>query len=150
VIGLQPTPKAVEQQIERMHKAGASYSHIVNTSTDNLYGTFMFYPKPSDTNWVLSASQSTVSSRNTVTLTAMVTADPHVPAVPTGTVTFYDGCTVLGTANVNTATGAVSLTATLPAISGPQTTGQHTIQAIYGGDMNFFHNNSNQVVVMVQ
>ncbi|MGA9128717.1 MAG: tyrosine-type recombinase/integrase [Terracidiphilus sp.] len=32
VIGLQPTPKAVEQQIERMHKAGASYSHIVNTS----------------------------------------------------------------------------------------------------------------------
>jgi len=25
VIGLQPTPKAVEQQIERMHKAGASY-----------------------------------------------------------------------------------------------------------------------------
>jgi site-specific recombinase XerD len=32
VIGLEPTPKAVEQQIERMHKAGASYSHIVNTS----------------------------------------------------------------------------------------------------------------------
>jgi integrase/recombinase XerD len=32
VIGLQPTPKAVEQYIERMHKAGASYSHIVNTS----------------------------------------------------------------------------------------------------------------------
>jgi len=32
VIGFEPTPKAVEQQIERMHKAGASYSHIVNTS----------------------------------------------------------------------------------------------------------------------
>ena len=32
VIGLEPTPKAIEQQIERMHKAGASYSHIVNTS----------------------------------------------------------------------------------------------------------------------
>jgi site-specific recombinase XerD len=31
-IGLLPTPKAVEQQIERMHRAGASYSHIVNTS----------------------------------------------------------------------------------------------------------------------
>jgi hypothetical protein len=118
--------------------------------TDNLYGTFMFYPKPSDTNWVLSASRSTVSFGNTVTLTVMVTADPHVPAVPTGTVTFYDGCTVLGTAIVNTATGSVSLTATLPAINGPQTTGQHTIQAIYGGDMNFFHNNSNQVVVTVQ
>ncbi len=32
VIGLQPTPKAIEQHIERMHKAEASYSHIVNTS----------------------------------------------------------------------------------------------------------------------
>ena len=32
VIGLEPTPKAIEQHIERMHKAGASYSHIVNTS----------------------------------------------------------------------------------------------------------------------
>jgi hypothetical protein len=118
--------------------------------TDNLYGTFMFYPKPSDTNWVLSSSQSTVGSGNTVTLTAMVTADPHVAAVPTGTVTFYDGCTVLGTANVNTTTGQVSLPVTLPAINGPQTTGQHTIQAIYGGDLNFYHNNSNQVVVTVQ
>jgi hypothetical protein len=118
--------------------------------TDNLYGTFMFYPKPSDTNWVLSSSQSTVSSGSTVTLTAMVTADPHVAAVPTGPVTFYDGCTVLGSAMVNSATGAVSLPVTLPATNGPQTTGQHTIQVIYGGDMNFFHNNSNQVVVVVQ
>jgi integrase len=32
VIGLQSTPKAVELYIERMHKAGASYSHIVSTS----------------------------------------------------------------------------------------------------------------------
>jgi hypothetical protein len=113
--------------------------------TDNLYGTFMFYPKPSDTNWVLSSSQSTVSSGSPVTLTVLVTADPHVAAVPTGTVTFYDGCTILGTANVNATTGTVSITAALP-----QTTGPHTIQAIYGGDTNFFHNNSNQVVVSVQ
>jgi integrase len=32
LIGLEPTPKAVERHIERMHKSGASYSHIVNTS----------------------------------------------------------------------------------------------------------------------
>jgi integrase/recombinase XerD len=32
VIGLKPTPKAIEEHIERMHKSGASYSHIVNTS----------------------------------------------------------------------------------------------------------------------
>jgi integrase/recombinase XerD len=32
VIGLKPTPQAIEQHIERMHNSGASYSHIVNTS----------------------------------------------------------------------------------------------------------------------
>ncbi len=113
--------------------------------TDNLYGTFMFYPKPSDTNWVLTSAQTTVNSGSTVALTAYVIADPHVPAMPTGTVTFYDGCTVLGTGSVNAATGTVSITATLTA-----PTGSHMIQAIYGGDMNFFHNNSNPVVVTVQ
>jgi len=65
--------------------------------------------------------------------------------MPTGTVTFYDGCTVLGTGSVNAATGTVSITATLTV-----PTGSHMIQAIYGGDMNFFHNNSNPVVVTVQ
>jgi hypothetical protein len=113
--------------------------------TDNLYGTFMFYPKPSDTNWVLTSAQTTVNSGSTVALTAYVIADPHVPAMPTGTVTFYDGCTVLGTGSVNAATGTVSITATLTV-----PTGSHMIQAIYGGDMNFFHNNSNPVVVTVQ
>ncbi len=33
VIGLNPTPKVIDQHIERMHKSGASYSHITNTST---------------------------------------------------------------------------------------------------------------------
>jgi site-specific recombinase XerD len=33
VIGLRPTPRAIEKHIERMHKSGASYSHITNTST---------------------------------------------------------------------------------------------------------------------
>jgi site-specific recombinase XerD len=32
VIGIEPTPIAIEREIQRMHKAGASYSHIVNTS----------------------------------------------------------------------------------------------------------------------
>ena len=32
VIGIQPTSRSIEQHIERMHKTGASYSHIVNTS----------------------------------------------------------------------------------------------------------------------
>ena len=45
VIGLEPTPKAIEQHIERMHKAGASYSHIVNTSLAlEVYCAFLGHP----------------------------------------------------------------------------------------------------------
>jgi site-specific recombinase XerD len=45
VIGLEPTSKAIEQHIERMHKAGASYSHIVNTSIVlEVYGAFIGRP----------------------------------------------------------------------------------------------------------
>ena len=111
---------------------------------DNLYGTYMFYPKPSDTNWILMSSQNAVTSGNSVTLTVVVTADPHVPFIPSGTVTFYDGCTNLGSGTVDSATGTVSVTAPL---SG---SGQHTIVAIYSGDTHFFHNNSNSVAVTVQ
>jgi integrase len=45
LIGLKPTPKAVEQHIERMHKSGASYSHIVNTSIAlEVYSAFVGRP----------------------------------------------------------------------------------------------------------
>ena len=112
---------------------------------DNLYGTFMFYPKPSDTSWVLTSSQTTIAANGPVTLTATVTADESIPYAPTGTVTFYDGCVNLGTATVNTATGTASLPTTQ--IS---TDGANTIQATYSGDANFYHNNATPVVVTVQ
>lgn len=111
---------------------------------DNLYGTFMFYPKPSDTSWTLTSSQSTVSSGSQVTFTATVTADQHVPAIPTGTVTFYDGCTVLDVIPVNVATGTATSTRPLTG------TGPHTIQAIFSGDSNFYHNNAPSLTVTVQ
>lgn len=45
MIGLEPTPKGVEQLIERMHKSGASYFHIVNTSIAlEVYCAFMGRP----------------------------------------------------------------------------------------------------------
>jgi hypothetical protein len=111
---------------------------------DNLYGTYMFYPKPSDTSWTLMSPQSAVTSGSTVTLTVYVTADMHIPAAPTGTVTFYDGCTILGSGIVDVATGSVSIN---PPLTG---SGQHTIEAIYGGDSNYFHNNSNSIAITVQ
>jgi site-specific recombinase XerD len=45
MIGLEPTPRAIERHIERMHKSGASYSHIVNTSIAlEVYSAFVGRP----------------------------------------------------------------------------------------------------------
>lgn len=71
-----------------------------------------------------------------VTFTAVVTAP--IPT-PTGTVTFMDGTTVLGTAALSANGGViVSLTAGNAAFTtGSLSTGDHQITAVYSGDNSF-------------
>jgi hypothetical protein len=65
-----------------------------------------------------------------VTLTATVGAVTPGAGRPTGTVTFYDGNTKLGTVAVNVVGRAVLTTSALPL-------GSDTITATYSGDTNF-------------
>ncbi len=65
-----------------------------------------------------------------MTLTATVGITAPGSGTPTGTVTFKDGNTKLGTAKVN---GSGTATLNAKALS----TGAHTITASYGGDKNF-------------
>jgi site-specific recombinase XerD len=45
VLGLRPTPKSIETHIVRMHRSGASYSHICNTSLElEVYSAFLGRP----------------------------------------------------------------------------------------------------------
>jgi Bacterial Ig-like domain (group 3) len=111
---------------------------------DNLYGTFMFYPRPNDTAWILTSTQSSISAGSSVTLTATVTPDLTVPYTPTGTVKFYDGCTLLGAASVNPATGTASILTNQIV-----TAGANVIQAVYSGDTNFFHNDAPSITITV-
>ncbi len=63
---------------------------------------------------------------------AALTATVAVAAgagTPTGTVTFYDGVTSIGTATLSGATATLS--------TGALSTGDHTITAVYAGDANF-------------
>src|SRR5579863_9992825 len=62
-----------------------------------------------------------------VTLTATVTSNA---GTPTGTVTFKDGSTTLGTGTVGSGRQATFTTSTL-------SVGSHSITAVYGGDNNF-------------
>jgi Ca2+-binding RTX toxin-like protein len=78
----------------------------------------------------LSPSANPAVGGRTVTFTATVTAVAPGAGTPTGTVTFLDGNTVLGTAAVG-ADGRATLTTNFAAAGG------HAITAIYNGDGNF-------------
>jgi len=78
----------------------------------------------------LTASPAAPTAGQPVTITATTRAVPPGAGLPTGTVTFLDGATILVTAQLNGAGQASITTSTLAA-------GPHTITANYGGDGNF-------------
>jgi uncharacterized protein (DUF2141 family) len=68
-----------------------------------------------------------------VTLTAVVTGEPGGPGVPTGSVTFKDGDTVLGSGTISTVQGHQQATLTVPGLHA----GDHALTATYSGDAAF-------------
>ena len=77
---------------------------------------------------IIAASASALSLNQSFTLTSNV-AEPAGGVAPTGTVTFYDGSTVLGQATLSNGTATLN--------SGGLTVGVHTITAAYSGDGNY-------------
>jgi hypothetical protein len=75
-------------------------------------------------------SQSSVASGTPVTFTASIAPTAPGAGMPTGTVTFYSGSTVLGTATLNSS-GEATLTKTW------KTAGTYQIKVKYNGDANF-------------
>ncbi len=91
-------------------------------------------------NGVLTTSNSTPNAGQPVTLTDTL---PTVNGtVPTGTVTFYNGSTAIGTGTVNASGVATLTTGTLPV-------GSDTITAVYGGDSNYTASTSNPLTETV-
>jgi streptogramin lyase len=82
----------------------------------------------------LTSSANPAFLSNTVTFTAAVTA---AAGTPTGTVSFYDGSTLLGTAALTS--GSAAFTTSSLAV------GMHSITAAYSGDSNFKQVTSNAV-----
>ena len=79
----------------------------------------------------LSASSSSITSGQSLTLTATVTdASPNSTGTPTGTVSFFDGSTLLDTTALS---GGTASYATSTLASGAT----HTLTASYSGDANF-------------
>jgi hypothetical protein len=81
------------------------------------------------TTTALTSSPDPSAYGQTKTLTATVNAVPPASGTPTGTVSFFDGATLLGTASL---AGGVS-TLTTSALS----VGSHALTAVFSGDSNF-------------
>jgi probable HAF family extracellular repeat protein len=86
--------------------------------------------KQASTTTELSASNATAANGTPMTLTATVLPERPGSGTPTGTVSFWDGSTLLGTVNLNDG-GVAKLTYKFSVI------GKHKITAVYNGDANF-------------
>jgi hypothetical protein len=83
-----------------------------------------------DTTTALDSSANPSVYGQEVTFTATVTVNDPGSGLPTGTVTFLDGSTVLGTGTLDDNGQATFTTSALQI-------GDHPITAVYGGDSNF-------------
>ena len=97
----------------------------------------------------LSPSAPTQLLHNSVTFAATVSA---ASPTPTGTVTFLEGTTVLGTVALNTNSTVVALAKSANAAyaTNSLTTGSHQIVAVYSGDASFASSTSAPVTYIVQ
>ena len=86
------------------------------------------------TTTTLASSANPANHGTTVTLTA--TIKPAFPGSPTGTVTFKDGTTVLGSGGVGTATHQAKFATSKLAV------GTHNITAVYGGSASYLTSTS--------
>ena len=99
------------------------------------------------------ANPSTTANVQTVTLTAFVT--PLFSGTPTGTVTFYSGTTVLGTASVVAYTavsngpseGEAILSVNTP--TNPLPLAQYQVTATYNGDTNYSGSSSSTAIPLL-
>lgn len=104
------------------------------------YGTALYLGQGGST-ISLAASAASPTFGEGETLTATLTPSLSGRPAPTGTVTFYDGTTVLGSVALSGSTAAWS--------SSALAVGTHSITAVYSGDSNFNPNTSAATSVAV-
>jgi hypothetical protein len=86
----------------------------------------------------LSANTLSTSYGGQITLTSTVTSSS---GFPTGTILFYDGATVIGTATINNGQASLSIRSL--------TIGTHTLSSVYSGNANFDETTSNSLTAEI-
>jgi hypothetical protein len=111
------------------HALSAVYGGDANYTTSTAT-TLSQVVNQADTSTAVASSSSPSLVDTSVTFTATVTPTAPGAGAPTGTVTFMDGSTTIGTGTLGGAGVATFATTTL-------TVGAHSITAVYGGDGSF-------------
>ena len=121
-----------------VHSITAHYNgnDFYSTGTSSATSVGVYSAQLAQTSIVLQASTTTPAYQTSVTLTAAV-----APASATGTVTFYNGGTNIGSAPVSG--GTASLTTSFAA------GGTATLHAVYSGDYNYLSSTSNSIAMNV-
>jgi hypothetical protein len=83
---------------------------------------------------MLTSSSASAQHGTAVTLTATVLAGVPGSGTPTGTVSFFDGSTLLNTVNLSGGVAQLSFSSTV--------LGKHKIKAVYNGDADFLSTTS--------
>ena len=118
-----------------------SYNFPAYSATVFVFTPASSSPVPAATKATLVASAAQVTSGQAVMFTASI-ASVSGSGVPTGSVTFNDGATQIGTGSLNTSGTATFTTSSLGV-------GSHSVTAVYSGDANFSASTSAAVPVTV-
>lgn len=127
------------------YSGDVSYNPVTTPVTDTVTVT------PTATTASVAASANPVPTNQQVTLSATVGSTSNSAQGPTGTVTFKDGSTSLGTASVTPAgaTAKVGASGTASLSMTFTTSGTHSITAVYGGDTNYTSSTSSAFTLAV-
>lgn len=115
------------------------HCHILSHEDRGMMGAIQVQPASTTTTLTASATQAAFGTA--VTFTATV-AGTGTTGNPSGTVTFYNGTTTLGTATLDASGAATYSTSSLPI-------GSNSITAVYAGNTSFTTSTSNAVVVNI-
>jgi Bacterial Ig-like domain (group 3) len=110
------------------HTITANYQGVANLFLASSNSTTIHLASAAATSTALAAAPNPAVAGATVTLTA--TISPAPTGSPLGTVSFYDGETLLGTTNVNSSGAATFPITSLAA-------GVHSLMAVYSGNTGF-------------
>jgi hypothetical protein len=117
------------------YTAGTGYDQVTGLGSVDAYNLWTYWPTP--TTVTVTPAHSTIATGNSLSLTAAITTTRIGPAL-SGTVTFYDSNTSLGSQTLTSSTSAAGIVSGSASLTVPSlSAGSHTLKAVFGGNSTY-------------